>query len=285
MQAFEMHRYLKECGLVFEREGGRHRIYRLGKNKLAVPRGKNFRNTTKVIIDRFLKEHGAAAGPASKGVVQPTGEEELIVPDTACLNRNFEENTTRLPPGLYEVFKDFVAFCEANSSKAGDYEIRDIMLQIGCQLPDWNSLLYEAKRSEDASVLFDLNDCLELMNLKSIQLQQMLAELEEKTAPRPEETSVQEQSEDFEAAKVVAHGERYPYQPHVPRSRQGAVIAPVQKPQQMEFSQPWTPPPQPANGYSPRQAAYLEVLPILGRLAPEDAKLVLQQLTGFIDLG
>lgn len=286
MRAYEMHRYLRDSGLKFEREGGRHRIYSLGKNKVALPRGKNFRTSTKIIIDKFLKEHGVNGGSSDPK------EDELIVPETACLNHDFEDNTTSLPPGLYEVYKDFVQFCGSNSDKAGQYEIRDIMLQNGYQLPDWNSLLYTAKQNEDVTVLFDLSDCLELMDIKSQQLQGMLDEMEQRTAPQERKMQDQDQTDDFSAAKVVAHGEHY--QPGFQRSRPTPIIAPVQRSAQSEPPQhhPQTyhhevpqAPSYSANGYSPRQAAYLEILPILGRLGPADAKLVLQQLNGFVELG
>lgn len=285
MRPFEVHKYLEANGFHFHREGSKHRIYRFGEKQITVPRHRTIRFSTTRIIEKFVREAQAHAqaqirGKVDASVRQAVEENELVVPDSACEDVAGEDNQTTLPPGLYEVYKDFIHFCEENSDKAGDYNIRDILIQNGHQLPDWNSLVSAARANQDVAVLFDLQDAIESMKITSVQLKSAIAEIEQQTAPVPKEIEMQEESqEDFQAAKVVASGERTYYQQ---RPRTGAVIAPVARQEGVLHQSPHAPA---GASFSPRQLAYMEILQILGRLQQPDARLVAQQVVGFVEMG
>jgi predicted RNA binding protein YcfA (HicA-like mRNA interferase family) len=285
-----MDRYLRDRGFTFEREGGKHRIYRYGNRTVSIPRGKSFKHGTVAIVERFLKQIGSSqSGSASEAISLPAVGDDLMVPESACEPAVVDENTTTLPPGLYEVFKDFVHFCEINSDKAGEYEIRDILMHNGHQLPDWNSLLHMAQRNEDVSVIFDLQDALELMKIKSIQLQTIYNELDRKTAPANPEPSRGEKPGDTQAARFVIRTPERSHQPNAERPKPvstvppAAALADVSRPgatyqlQSQEIRY--------ARSLSPKQQAYLEIIQILGRLDADDGRAILQHANGFLEMG
>lgn len=291
MRAYEMDRYLRDRGLVFEREGGKHRIYRYGQRTVSIPRGKSFKHGTIAIVEKFLRQIGASQSTAATEAVSLSPEiEDLTVPDSVCEPAVVDENTTSLPPGLYEVFKDFIHFCEINSDKAGEYEIRDILMHNGHQLPDWNSLLHMAQRNEDISVIFDLQDALELMKIKSIQLQTIFNELDRKTAPTSPEPSRGEKQGDTQAARFVIRTPERGYQPSVERPKPVSTIPPAstavaEMPRLGTTYQLQPQETRQARSLSPRQEAYLEIIQILGRLDASDGRAVLQHANGFLEMG
>lgn len=284
MKPFELHRFLESNGFAFHREGAKHKIYRNAQNKqITVPRHRTFRGSTVRIIEKYVREAQGIQRPSDIAAVV---EDSLDVPESACEDVAGDENTTRLPPSLYEVYKDFVHFCEENSHRPGEFNIRDILIQNGHQLPDWNSLVNTAKEHQDISVLFDLQDALDSMKIMSHGLSSAIAEIEKQTAPVAKETRMHDEpQEDFQAAKIVAHGERYPYTPHTPKPRTAPVIAPVQRKEYSMEPQPAAQPPAPATNLSPRQQAYLDIVNIVSRLEKPDAKLVLQLVEGFVEMG
>jgi predicted RNA binding protein YcfA (HicA-like mRNA interferase family) len=284
MRPFEVHKYLEANGFHFHREGSKHKIYRCGQKQITVPRHRTIRFSTTRIIEKFVREaqaesQGVIRGRVDSSVKQAVEENELIVPDSACEDVAGEENCTTLPPGLYEVYRDFIHFCEENSHKAGDLNIRDILIQNGHQLPDWNTLVSAARANQDVAVLFDLQDAIDSMKITSFQLKTAIAEIEQQTAPEKKEIQVQDEpQEDFQAAKIVAQNDRPFFHSQQPvRPRTGAVIAPA--------ASRTEPSPAPASSFSPRQLAYMDILQILGRLQQSDARLVAQQVVGFVEMG
>jgi predicted RNA binding protein YcfA (HicA-like mRNA interferase family) len=273
MRPFEVHKYLEQNGFQFHREGSKHRIYRNGKKQITVPRHRTIRNSTTRIIEKFVRE----AVAAEKGLtdVSAPQENELEIPEAACDDFAGELNNTSLPPSLYEVFRDFVHFCEENCDKAGEYNIRDILIQNGHQLPDWNALINLAKANQDVDVLFDLKDAADSMKITSLGLKTALEEIEAKTAPQEKEEKVEE---DFRPARIVANsGETHAQRPK-------AIIPPLQTPVPRQSFMGYSSPTD-ASAYSQRQRVYLEVIQILGCLPPSDAQLVLKQAQGFVEMG
>jgi predicted RNA binding protein YcfA (HicA-like mRNA interferase family) len=284
MRPFEVHKYLEANGFHFHREGSKHKIYRCGQKQITVPRHRTIRFSTTRIIEKFVREAQAemqsvVRGRVDSAVRQAVEDNELVVPDSACEDVAGEENCTTLPPGLYEVYRDFIHFCEENSHKAGDLNIRDILIQNGHQLPDWNTLVSAARANQDVAVLFDLQDAIDSMKITSFQLKTAIAEIEQQTAPEKKEFKVQEKpQEDFQAAKIVAQNDQlFSQNQPFARPRTGAVIAPAPRVEQSASPA--------ASTFSPRQLAFVEVLQILGRLQPADARLVAQQAVSFVEMG
>jgi predicted RNA binding protein YcfA (HicA-like mRNA interferase family) len=305
MRPFEVHKMLERNGFTFHREGGKHAIYKYGDRKITIPRGRTIKYTTSRIIEKFVRETVAM----NKGNLAVVGKNEftdndLDIPISACDELAGEANYTSLPPSHYQVFRDFLLVCEEKSDQAGELNIRDILIQNGYQLADWNSLVATARENQDISVLFDLQDAVDAMKIPSHSLKIAIAEIEKNTAPVEREvpSMKQDPQEDYQAARVISQGDRLirPLAEPLPPRPRMPPIPPVQRDggensydrnYEQVYEQPVpTPapvPPPPPSQFSPKQQLHMDMIAVIGksRLTIAEAREVADKVLAFLDMG